>query len=354
MLDLNPILQKAEALQAATVHLRAGRPPVLRVHQRLVPLEMPPVNGPELDATVRRVLTREQIADYETRGDVSFLYRDGDVCYKASLLRTVDGEGLVLKRIGRTHPTIEELGLPPNLADYLSMRTGLVLLTGPIGCGKTTTLTALLHRINRDRSLHVLSIEDPIEYVLDDGASLVQQCEVGQHVTTMREGVELARLTSPDLLVVSELADRDTVDAVLRAAQGTLVVGAVHAASVAQALAKLERAFPAEERGGFRRRLSDVLRVCACQVLAHRQYGTGVLPVFEILVATGEVQDILREGAWSRLRGVMERGRGLGMCSLDDALYEMVVRNEVLVDEATLYAVDKERFEACRRLPHMA
>jgi twitching motility protein PilT len=352
--DLKAILARADELEASTVHLASGRVPVLRLLDRLLRLDVPPLQETDFDAFARGVLTASQLADYDREGDVSFLYRDGDACYKATLFRVIEGQGLVLKRLSRIQPTFEDLGLPVHLEDYIRMRSGLVLLTGPIGCGKTTTLNALLQRANRERDLHVLSIEDPIESVLDDGTCFIQQCEVGQQVATTLAGVELARRVHPDLLLISDLADRESVDAVIDATDGgMLVIAAMHASSVTQALAKLEEFFPLRQRDSFRRRLCAVIKVVACQVLVHKQYGTGILPVFEVLTNTPDVRNMLRSGAYAKLRGVMERSRGLGMCTLDDALYDMVKRNQVLVDEAMVYAVDKERFEACRRVPQV-
>lgn len=354
MFDLREILERASELEASVVHLQTGEEPALRVRDQLVRLEMPEVADVDLVGAARGLLSDAQFREYEERDDVRFLYRDGKISYKASFFRVVDGHGLVLKRIFTSYPTLEELGLPSYLVDFFWMRSGLVLLTGPIGCGKTTTQTALLHRLNVERDLHVLVVESSLEFVLEDGQSLIQQCEVGRHVGSMREGIELARQVRPDLTVVSDLMDRDTVQEIVRAADsGMLVVASLHAGSVTQALAKLEDLFLPRERPSFRRRLSEVLRVVVCQVLVHKQYGAGVLPVLEVLTNTDEVRSVLVTGNYSALRRVMEKNRGLGMCSLDDALYEMVVHNKVLLDEAVVYAIDKERFEACRRLPQL-
>ena len=354
MLDLDAILDLANEHQASTVHLRAGSVPVLRVLDQLVPLEQHSLEDHELDAMARSLLSPRQQEAYERDGDVHFLYHSKDTAYKANFFQVVDGHGLVLKKIVCDLPSLDELGLPSFLEDFLGMRSGLVLLTGPMGCGKSTTQNALINSLNASRDLHVLTVENPIEHMHGDGKSLIQQCEVGRHVATMHEGIELARRVQPDILFVSEIFDRETLDAAVDAAEnGLLVVAAVHASSVTQALSKIEELFDQAERAELRQRLATCLRVVACQVLVHKQYGSGKVPVFEILTSTAEVRGVLSDGTWERLHALMEKSRGLGMCSLDDALYEKVVQNKVLVEEAVLYAVDKDRFEACRRLPQL-
>lgn len=352
MIDLKEILKQAEGLGATAIHLRAHEAPIFRVAEKLVRNLENVIKPAELDALVRGLLDDRQLEEYEREGDVHFLYHSDASTYKANCFRLVDGYGLVLEPIRSEHPTLEELGLPRTLDDFLAMRSGLILLTGPIGCGKSTTQAALIHTLNSERELHILTVEDPVEVVHDDGYSLVQQLEVGQHVSSMAEGIDLARRIHPDVLFVSEMHDVETIDAVLRsAASGLLVVASVHASSATQAMAKLEQVFEPDERVDARRRIAEVLRVVACQVLVHKQYGTGRLPVLEVLTNTDEVSREIERGCYEKLRGIMSRNRGLGMCSLDDALYDMVVHNKVQVDDAMIYAVDKERFEACRRLP---
>lgn len=352
MIDLREILLEAEELGATTIHLRANETPIFRVVNNLIRHEHKVIEPAELDGLVRGLLDDRQLDEYERDGDVHFLYHAENNAYKANCFRLVDGYGLVLAPICQEHPTLDELGLPRYLDDFLGMRSGLVLLTGPIGCGKSTTQSALLHTLNLEREMHVLTVEDPIELVHEDGYCLIQQLEVGLHVETMAEGIDLARRVRPDLLFVSEIHDAKTVDAVLQtAASGLLVVASVHASSATQAMAKLEQLFEPDDREDTRRRIAEVLRVVACQVLVHKQYGTGRVPVFEVLTNTEEVHRELEAGCYEKLRGIMGKNRGLGMCSLDDALYDMVIHNKILVDEAMVYAVDKERFEACRKLP---
>ncbi|MCA8969006.1 MAG: Flp pilus assembly complex ATPase component TadA [Planctomycetes bacterium] len=355
MIDLREILLCAEKLGATTIHLRAKEVPIFRVVDHLVRHECAPIEPAELDGLVRGLLDDRQQDAYERDGDVHFLYHDDKATYKANCFQLIDGHGLVLEPIRNEHPSLDELGLPRYLDDFLALRSGLVLLTGPIGCGKTTTQSALIHTLNCEREIHVLTVEDPIEQVHEDGTCLIQQLEVGQHVESMAHGIDLARRIRPDLLFVSEILDAATVDAVLSsAASGLLVVASVHASSATQAMAKLEQFFPSDERDNIRFRIAEVLRVVACQVLVHKQYGTGRVPVFEVLTNTEEVHRELEAGRYDRLRAIMAKNRGLGMCSLDDALYELVLHNRVLVDEAMNYAVDKERFEACRKLPQLS
>ncbi len=355
MIDLREILQCAEKLGASTIHLRAREVPIYRVVDNLVRHDSAPIESAELDGLVSGLLDTPLSESSDRDGDVHFLYHDEATTYKANCFRLIDGHGLVFEPIRAEHPSLDDLGLPRYLDDFLALRSGLVLLTGPIGCGKTTTQAALINTLNREREIHILTVEDPIEQVHEDGSSLVQQLEVGQHVASMAEGIDLARRTRPDVVFVSEIIDVETVEAVLASASsGLLVVASVHASSTTQAVAKLEQFFGREEREAARSRIADVLRVVACQVLVHKQYGTGRLPVFEVLTNTEEVRRELEAGRYDRLRAIMAKNRGLGMCSLDDALYDMVLHNRVLASEAMNYAVDKERFEACRKLPQLS
>ncbi len=344
------LLWKMRELGAGRMHLREGYPPMIRVDGRLIAIDRPVLGGNELDAVLREICIPARMEECLSEGHSAFMIRTEEGRFRVVLYRTTSGMALVFHELGSELPSFEDLGLPESLLEFTALSSGLLLFSGPIGCGKTTTLHSLIARIQKERPLHVITIECPIEFHHEEGAGLIQQFEVGMHFRTFAEGVAMTERIRPDLLVVGDVRNAETLEGMLRAAEsGVLVLASLHAGSSIQALSKLEELFPPCSREAVRQRLAGSLRAVLCQVLVPKLYGRGELPAVEVLTCTEGVCERIRSGEFEGIGVLMEEGRGLGMATLDDALFDLVARNLTGLDEALTFAMDKSRFEACRR-----
>ncbi len=341
-------LEKMRARKARCLHLRPGLPPLLRIEGRLEPLGGKPLEHHQFDALLRELLDGARVEDFKRKRRVNFLVRREDARCRVELFETARGRALVLHELAAGVPSPAELDLPAGIIEFTALDRGLLLFSGPIGAGVTTTLHSFAAELSARRPLHVLTLEARIELPHEAGGpGFVQQLEIGTHVRTASEGLALAQSVGPDVLVLGSIDDGAILARCLHAVEGgMLVLAGLHAGSAAEALGKLDEFLPQGVRPTFRRRLAGALKAVFCQVLVERATGTGRIPAVEILVASGAVQEAIRTGQLATLGRLVEEGRGLGMCSLDDALYDLVARGLVDVEVARAHASDKERFAA--------
>jgi twitching motility protein PilT len=337
---------------ANVLHLRTGDPLLLRIGRKLIRGSDEPISVASLEAMLESTLLAPQWEEFRQRGELDFLHRSNVGTFRAHLFRYEGGWALTMRRIDENAPRRELLGLPEELEDWFELRSGLVLFTGAIGSGKTTTIHSLVRECNGRSARHVLVIENPIEILHEDLSSLVQQLEVGTHVATMHEGIRLARSLQPDLLVVGDVGDAATALELIEAVEsGLLVFAAMHAPSVQQGLVRLDALLADADTVRPRERLAAALRAALGQQLVPRQFGTGRVPALEVLVASERAREQLRAGDFEALPETMRAGRGLGMATIDQALGELVNAKEIASDEARLRATDKSRFAARPAIP---
>jgi len=343
---LERIHEKIEATGATAVFLREGAVPLFRIEGKLIPSEIEPISKESLMGAFNGCLKESQWENLEREGSHSFLLESGNSKFRANLSQTLEGILLVLRELPDCVPDPETLGLPVFLSEFMALESGLLLFTGPVGSGKSTTLHSLVAELRKQRSRHVVFLEDPIEYRHEEGFGIVQQLEVGVHISSLAEGVALSRSLGPDILVVADLDCEETVLEVLSAAEsGFLVIAAIHSGSSMQSLCKMEDMIRPELRDSFRKRLSQTLSAAFGQVLLDRAYGTGKIPAIETLMATPEIREVIGEGNFDALGALMEKSRGVGMCTLDQALYSLVTRKLVSPETAATFAGDRRRFE---------
>jgi len=327
--------------------LTAGIPPQLRVHGELSPVpEHEALAGADIDATLAQLLTAEQAAAWHARYeyDFSFTWRDS-ARIRGSAFTQRGLPALALRMIPCEIPTMDELGLPPVLSKFVRMHQGLVLVTGPTGSGKSTTLAAMIDRINTYRSCHIITIEDPIEYVHEHKRSAVNQREVGSDTASFADALRSALREDPDVLLVGEMRDLESIRFALTIAEtGHLVFATLHTNDTAQSLSRIIDVFPAEQQAQVRVQLAAALTGIVYQRLLPR-IGGGLIAAYEVLVADAAVRNLIKDGKTHQLRNSLVTGQRDGMVTFEQSLSALVQAGHVTHEDAvarSLYPKDVE------------
>jgi len=333
--SLEAFLGEARGLGASDLHLASGAVPFVRVEGDVRRLEAAALSAEEADALARDALA---LAGVESGKDVDFCFEHAaHGRFRANAHRTRRGAALALKCIPREIRPLTDLGLPESLYDLTDLATGMVLVAGPAGCGKSTTLAALIQRINETRPEHVVTIEDPIEYVFPPGRCNVTQRQVGPHTRSFPAALRAALREDPDVILLSELRDLETIrTAIVAAETGHLVLGTLHTRDAAATVSRLLDVFPADEIEQVRTMVAASLRAVICQRLLKRRGRGGRTPAYEILRVTPAVASLIRDGRTHQLPSQLQIGRKHGMIDLDARLEEMV--GEGLIDLETARA----------------
>src|SRR5215831_6081747 len=328
------------------LHLAVGSPPVLRIDGELERIRYRSLTEGDFYNLVGPIAPPRIWTAFQETGDVDFAYQmESQARFRVNLFRQERGSGAVFRLIPSRVPTSEELGLPASVAALYEAKRGLVLVTGPTGSGKSTTLAAILDRVNKRLAHHVVTIEDPIEFVHTNDKSVFTQREIGPDVPSFAEGVKAAIREDPDCLLVGEMRDLETMRMALTAAEtGLLVFATVHTNSAAKAVDRIIDAFPAQEQEQVRIVLSEVLRGVVAQQLLKKK-GGGRVPAFEILLGSTALSNSIREGKTSLINNQIATGKSKGMISMDQSLTELVRGDVVEPDEAFDRALDKETFK---------
>jgi twitching motility protein PilT len=345
---LDDLLRVTRERGGSDLHLVSGIAPRIRRHGALEPLEGEPALTPDSLSTILRESVGEaQWREFEAGGDLDFaLSVPGVARFRGNFLRQEHGPSAVFRTIPEQIATLEELGLPPVLGRLAEMRSGLVLVTGPTGSGKSTTLAAIIDRINRTAARHIVTIEEPVEFVHRGRRSVFSQREVGVDTASFAGALRAAIRQDADVILVGEMRDLETIALALRAAEmGALVFGTLHTNSAAKTIDRLIDVFPADEQPQARLSLSESLAAIVAQLLLPRADGSGRIAVHEILLKTPGLPNLIREGNIPMLVNVMQAGRKDGMQLLDDALADLVERKQVTARDAYLKAQEKSRFE---------
>ena len=329
------------------LHLSVGSAPVLRIDGDLERVRYRSLTEGDFYNLVGPVAPPRIWKQYSETGDVDFAYQMGaDARFRVNLFRQERGSGAVFRLIPARVPTVEELDLPPPVADLAAASRGLVLVTGPTGSGKSTTLAAILDRVNRRFAKHVVTIEDPIEFVHTNDRSIFTQREIGPDVTSFAEGVKAAIREDPDCLLVGEMRDLETMRMALTAAEtGLLVFATLHTNSAAKAVDRIIDAFPASEQEQIRIVLAESLRAVVAQQLL-RKKGSGRVPAFEILLGSSALSNAIREAKVSQINNQIQTGRSRGMISMDQSLLELVRAGAVKGETAFERSFDRESFRS--------
>ncbi len=329
------LLREAAAKGASDLHLSAGEPPCLRVHGDLVRSEHPALSPADVTTLVHGIMNAEQRARFEAEHEVDFAcVLEGVGRFRVNVFVHHRGPGAVLRAIPTTVPDLAQMELPPILAELCTRERGLVLVTGPTGSGKSTTLAAMVDVINATWEGHILTVEDPIEFVHPPKRCLVNQREVGPHTGSFASALRSALREDPDVILIGEMRDLETISLALTAAEtGHLVFGTLHTSSAPKTIDRIIDVFPAAQQAQIRTMLAESLEAVVAQTLLKRK-GGGRVAACEILVGTPAVRNLIREGKLHQIPSMMQTGKNVGMQTLDAAIADLVKRG--LVDKDAL------------------
>ncbi len=336
------------ALGASDLHLSVGSPPIVRKDGRMQPLDPAAgeLSAEDVEELLTPIMPERNRQEFRERHDTDFAYDiPGLARFRANAFCDRRGPGGVFRVIPSKILTAEQLGLSPAILQLCTLNKGLVLVTGPTGSGKSTTLCAMVDYINRTRHDHIITIEDPIEFVHQNQQCLINQREVRTHTNSFKDALRAALREDPDIVLVGELRDLETVAIAIETAEtGHLVFGTLHTTTAASTVDRVIDQFPSDRQAQIRIMLSESLKGVIAQTLC-RKIGGGRAAALEVLIATGAVSNLIREGKTFQIPSMMQVGRGVGMVSLNDALMELVTKKLVAPDEAYSKAVDKTGFE---------
>ena len=350
---VDPYLAAGQQGDASDVHLGVAMPPLWRRYGRLEPIwpDAPALAAADTERMGRAFLTGSQLARLEERGDVDFAYTPEFGRFRASVVRQRLGWDLVFRLINSRVRTMDELGLPPHLKLLTQYHNGIVLVTGAVGSGKSTTLAALVEEVNRTRHDHIITLEDPIEYLFEPQGCHVTQREVHAHTASFAAALRASLREDPDVIMVGEMRDLETIQLALTAAEtGHLVLGTLHTGSAARTLDRVLDVFPTEQRGQIRVMLSESLRGIVSQQLVPRADGAGRVLALEILTNTPAVGNLIRDGKTFMLPGVMQTGKKQGMQLMDDALADLARAGMIEVGEAVARAEQRSAMRKTLRV----
>jgi len=335
------------AQDGSDLHIGEGQPPKMRRHGDVKPIRAEPVTREEAAGMLSEICGAQSWAVFEERGDLDFAYEmDERSRFRCNFLKQTNGYGAVFRLIPTKIATLDQLGIPAVVKRFGHLRGGLVLVTGPTGSGKSTTLAALIDYINDNFSRHIVTIEEPIEFVHGNKRSIVTQREVPVDCISFPDGLKAALREDADIVLVGEMRDLETISLALTAAEtGLLVFGTLHTNNARKTIDRMVDVFPANKQAQARTMLANSLRGVLAQLLLKKADGSGRLAVNEILIASPAVSAIIREGATQKLQDVIVSGKGQGMQFMDDAIQALLEAGAVSPHEAFMKAIDKNRFK---------
>ncbi|MCK9363977.1 MAG: type IV pilus twitching motility protein PilT [Syntrophales bacterium] len=338
---------------ASDLHLVTGQQPAIRIRGDIERVKYDVLTNDGLKAMLYEIAPEHKVKQFEETGDVDFAYEiPGLARYRANFFQQQFGCAAVFREIPSTIVSAQQLGLPPVISKLASLPRGLVLVTGPTGSGKSTTLAAIINEANITRKDHIITIEDPVEFVHQSQSCIVNHREVGRHTKSFTAALRGALREDPDIILVGELRDLETISLAVEAAStGHLVFGTLHTTSAAKTVDRVIEVFPASEQMQIRSTLSDGLRAIVAQVLFKRIDKKGRCAALEILIANSAVRNLIRESKTFQIPSMMQTGKKYGMQLLDDAIMELLTKGWISGDEAYLKANDKTRFRQFLKTP---
>jgi twitching motility protein PilT len=344
--QLDQILTKAMQLHASDVHLHTGLPIQMRMSGRLLKSNGAPLEPAQSEALIMEILTESERAQFTAHNDLDFAYAiPGVGRFRGNVYRQRRGVDAILRPIPPEPPTLEQLGLPTSLARLTAFHQGLVLVTGPAGCGKSSTLAALINLINEERPDHIITVEDPVEFVHRSKSCVVNQRQVRKHTETFASALRAALREDPDVICIGELRDLETISLAITAAEtGHLVLGTLHTNDAGRTINRILDAYPPDQQSQIRAMISESLRAIVSQKLVPTVDGSRRVPALEILLVNIAVSNLIREERVFQLRSVMQTGRNLGMCLFDDSLLELVKSGTISKETARRHCEDPKAF----------
>lgn len=339
---VNELLQKAAEMKASDLHLTVGVPPKVRVYGELISLDGPKLTPSDLHDLAYSILPPMQIGRFEEQGELDFSYSIPRVGrYRANVYMQRGSLAITIRLVGEEIPSTDTLGIPDSVRELIHKRRGLVLVTGPTGSGKSTTLASLVDLINREYAYNIITLEDPVEYLHPHKSSIVNQREIGTDTKSFANALVSALREDPDVILVGEMRDLDTISTAITAAEtGHLVFSTLHTIGAANTIDRIIDVFPPYQQTQVRNQLSLVLEGVISQQLIPMTGGRGRKAAFEVMLATPAIRNLIREGKTHQIAGVMQTSKRLGMQTMDDAIFELYVNRYIDREQAVGYAQD--------------
>jgi twitching motility protein PilT len=345
-MDISELLAFVVKNKASDLHLSAGLPPMIRVHGDVRRINLPPLEHKDVHAMVYDIMNDGQRKFYEENLECDFSFEIPNLArFRVNAFNQNRGAGGVFRTIPSKVLSLEDLKAPKVFGEIANQPRGVVLVTGPTGSGKSTTLAAMVNHINENEYGHILTVEDPIEFVHESKKCLMNQREVGPHTLSFANALRSALREDPDIILVGEMRDLETIRLAMTAAEtGHLVFGTLHTSSAAKTIDRIIDVFPAEEKEMMRAMLSESLRAVISQTLLKTKDGSSRVAAHEIMVGTPAIRNLIREGKVAQMYSAIQTGAQLGMQTLDQNLTDLVKRNVVSKEEARSKAANKDNF----------
>ncbi|MGD2139715.1 MAG: type IV pilus twitching motility protein PilT [Burkholderiales bacterium] len=345
-MDIAELLAFSVKNNASDLHLSAGLPPMIRVHGDVRRINLPPMEHKDVHAMVYDIMNDGQRKFYEENLEVDFSFAIPNLArFRVNAFVQQRGAGAVMRTIPSKVLSLEDLKAPQIFQDICEYPRGIVLVTGPTGSGKSTTLAGMVNHINENDHGHILTIEDPIEFVHESKKSLINQREVGPHTLSFNNALRSALREDPDVILVGEMRDLETIRLAMTAAEtGHLVFGTLHTSSAAKTVDRVIDVFPAAEKEMIRAMLSESLRAVISQTLCKTKDGQGRVAAHEIMIGTPAIRNLIREAKVAQMYSAIQTGQSIGMQTLDQNLSDLVKRNVISKEEGRAKAANKDNF----------
>lgn len=345
-MDITQLLTFSFQQRGSDLHISAGEPPMIRVDGDIKKLKVPPLSTEQTQTMLYDIMGDNQRKIFEEKSDIDFSIELGETArFRVNIFRQRKGMGAVFRLIPTKILSLEQLGHPSILAQMTRREKGLVLVTGPTGSGKSTTLAGMIDLINNEREGHILTIEDPIEFVHPSKKCLVNQREVGPHTQSFSNALRAALREDPDVVLVGEMRDLETIQLALTAAEtGHLVFGTLHTSSAPKTVDRIIDVFPANQQGQVRAMLAESIQAIVTQTLC-KKVGGGRVGALEILLGTTAVRNLIRENKIHQIPSIMQTSQGVGMRTMEMALIELVERNMITTETAIEKTGNPHMFE---------
>lgn len=340
---IEAIMSHAKACGASDVHITVGIPPKMRVDGKLTPMPFPILLPPDTGRIANSMMNEKQKTQFEERGEWDFSYSIPQLGrYRVNAFQQRGSVAMVLRLVGSNIPTPESLGLPQSVIDLYDKKRGLILVTGPTGSGKSTTLASIIGKINAELDAHIITLEDPIEYLHRHTRSIVNQREIGIDSESYDIALRSALREDPDIILVGEMRDLETISTAITAAEtGHLVLSTLHTIGAAPTIDRIIDVFPPHQQGQIRTQLANVLEAVVSQQLIPKADGRGRTAAFEVMHATSAIRNLIRENKTHQIASSIQTSRRQGMILMDDAIHELYMQGKINRDEALNFAQDR-------------
>ncbi len=347
MARIDALFRMMKEQGASDLHLSTGNPPIFRLHGEMVRLNYKPLTHEELTGILFEILNEKQQAHFEEKKDLDFAYAIPDLArFRANYLMQHRGVAAVFRIIPSKILSADDLGLPEGVRKMTQFKKGLVLVTGPTGSGKSTTLAAMIDLINATRKEHILTLEDPLEFIHENKESLINQRQIGEHTESFSSALRAALREDPDIILVGEMRDLETIGLAMSAAEtGHLVFGTLHTNTAAKTIDRIIDVFPTDQQEQVRAMLSESLKGVVCQQLLKTSDGKGRVAALEIMLGTPAVGNLIREAKTFQIPSIIQTAKKDGMQLMDQHLLDLLKTKRINPEEAYRCSIDKKQFE---------